>query len=61
MTFEKDLNIVMFHSDEVNEEAILFSNWAYGLLQKAIAPIRKIISVSEYSWLLNLPDSIEIV
>ena len=61
MTFEKDLNIVMFHSDEVNEEAILFSNWAYGLLQKAIAPIRKIISVSEYSWLLSLPDSIEIV
>ena len=61
VTFEKDLNIVMFHSDEVNEEAILFSNWAYGLLQKAIAPIRKIISVSEYSWLLNLPDSIEIV
>ena len=61
VTFEKDLNIVMFHSDEVNEEAILFSNWAYGLLQKAIAPIRKIISVSEYSWLLSLPDSIEIV
>ena len=42
-------------------EAILFSNWAYGLLQKAIAPIRKIISVSEFSWLLSLPDSIEIV
>ena len=61
VTFEKDLNIVMFHSDEVNEEAILFSNWAYGLLQKAIAPIRKIISVSEFSWLLSLPDSIEIV
>ena len=61
VTFEKDLNIVMFHSDEVNEEAILFANWAYGELQKAIFPVRKEISVSELSWLLNLPTSIEIV
>ena len=61
VTFEKNLNIVMFHSDEVNEEAILFANWAYGKLHNAIAPIRKNISVSEFSWLLSLPDSIEIV
>ena len=61
VTYEKDLNIVMFHSDEVNEEAILFANWAYGKLYNAIAPVRKKISVSDLSWLLNLPDSIEIV
>ncbi len=61
VTFEKDLNIVMFHSDEVNEEAILFANWAYGKLHNAIAPVRKRISVSDFSWLLSLPDSIEIV
>ena len=51
----------MFHNDEVNEEAILSANWAYGKLHNAIAPIRKNISVSEFSWLLSLPDSIEIV
>ena len=61
ISFEKDLNIVMFHSDEVNEEAILFANWAYGKLYNAIFPIRKKISVSDFSWLLTLPDSIEIV
>ena len=61
ISFEKNLNIVMFHSDEVNEEAILFANWAYGELHNAIAPIRKNISVSPHSWLLKMPSSIEIV
>ena len=61
ITYEKNLNIVMFHSDEVNEEAILFSNWAYGELRNAIFPARKELSVSENAWLLKLPTSIEIV
>ena len=61
ITYEKNLNIVMFHSDEVNEESILFSNWAYGELRNAIFPARKILSVSDYAWLLKLPTSIEIV
>ena len=61
ITYEKDLNIVMFHSDEVNEEAILFANWSYGQLHKALTPLRKQISVSNMSWLLKLPTSIEIV
>ncbi len=61
VTYEKDLNIVMFHSDEVNEEAILFANWAFGKLHNAIAPVRKKISVSDFSWFLRLPSSIEIV
>ena len=61
ITYEKDLNIVMFHSDEVNEEAILFANWSYGELHKALSPVRKSISVSNLSWLLNLPTSIEIL
>ena len=61
ITYEKNLNIVMFHSDEVNEEAILFSNWAYGELRNALSPARKNLSVSDYAWLLKLPTSIEIV
>ena len=61
ITYEKNLNIVMFHSDEVNEEAILFSNWAYGELRNALSPARKNLSVSNYAWLLKLPTSIEIV
>ena len=61
ITYEKNLNIVMFHSDEVNEEAILFSNWAYGELRNALFPARKELSVSENAWLLKLPTSIEIV
>ena len=51
----------MFHSDEVNEEAILFSNWAYSQLHRAIHPSRHCIALSGLSWLLSLPRSIEIL
>ena len=61
ITYEKNLNIVMFHSDEVNEEGILFSNWAYGELRNALFPARKKLSVSDHAWLLKLPTSVEIV
>jgi hypothetical protein len=61
ISYEKDLNIVMFHSDEVNEESILFSNWAYSQLHHALHPSRHFIALSELSWLLSLPRSIEIL
>jgi hypothetical protein len=58
---ERDLGIEMFHNDEVNEEAILFANWAFKLLHDAIVPVRYEIAVSPLSWLLNLPYAIEIL
>lgn len=61
ITHEKDLNIVMFHSDEVNEEAILFVNWAYQRLHQALLPGRKRIAVSPLNWTLRLPESVEIL
>jgi GMP synthase-like glutamine amidotransferase len=61
ITYEKDLNIVMFHSDEVNEEAVLFANWAYRTLHNRIAPARKPLAVSPLSWLLSLPSAVEIL
>lgn len=58
---ERELNIEMFHGDEVNEEAALFANWAYKLLHDTIVPIRCVIAVSPLSWMLNLPYAIEIL
>jgi hypothetical protein len=59
--YEREVNIAMFHSDEVNEEAILFANWAYRLLHDAMIPYRSILAGSRLSWLLKLPDAIEIL
>jgi GMP synthase-like glutamine amidotransferase len=59
--YEHDLNIAMFHSDEVNEEAILFANWAYLLLHNTIIPHRHIWAGGPLSWLLQLPYAIEIL
>jgi len=61
ISYEKNLNIVMFHSDEVNEEAILFANWAYNELHSALRTCRHAIALSELGWVLNLPKSIEIL
>ena len=61
ITYEKNLELLMFHSDEVNEEAILFANWAYSNLHNTLASSRDLISVSSLSWLLNLPSSVEIL
>ena len=58
---ERELNIEMFHGDEVNEEAILFANWAYKLIHDTIVPIRFKIAISPLSWLLNLPYAVEIL
>ncbi len=59
--YEREVSISMFHSDEVNEEAILFANWAYRSIHDAIVPYRHAIAASSLSWLIQLPDSIEIL
>jgi len=59
--YEHELNISMFHSDEVNEEAILFANWAYRLLHDAIISHRHILAGSPLSWLMQLPFAVEIL
>ena len=59
--YEREVSISMFHSDEVNEEAILFANWAYRSIHDAIVPYRHVIAGSSVSWLIQLPDSIEIL
>jgi hypothetical protein len=61
MRMERELNIEMFHGDEVNEEAILFANWAYKLLHDTIVPFRHSVAVSPVSWLLCLPYALEIL
>ncbi len=59
--YEKEVNIAMFHSDEVNEEGILFANWAYRLIHEALIPCRHFIANSPLSWLIKLPDAVEIL
>ncbi len=61
LEYERDVHIAMFHGDEVNQEAILFANWAYHLLHNAIVPHRSIIAVRPLSWLLQLPYGVEIL
>ncbi len=61
MALERDLAVQMFHSDEVNEEAGLFANWAYKSLHEAIVPIRHELAVSPLGWLLHLPYAVEIL
>jgi len=61
LRLERELNIEMFHGDEVNEEAALFANWAYKLLHDTIVPIRYELAVSPLSWMLNLPYAVEIL
>jgi len=61
MTLEREVHVEMFHGDEVNEEAILFANWAYKSLHDAIIPVRHILAVSAAAWLLSLPYGLEIL
>ena len=61
LKMERELNIEMFHGDEVNEEAALFANWAYKKLHDTLIPMRYEIAVSPLSWLLNLPYALEIL
>jgi len=61
MTLEREVHVEMFHGDEVNEEAILFANWAYKTLHDAIIPVRHALAVSPAAWLLSLPYGVEIL
>jgi hypothetical protein len=61
IAMDKELQIEMFHSDEVNEEAILFANWAYKQLHDTIVPIRYGLATSSLSWLLSLPYAVEVL
>ena len=61
LRYENDISIAMFHADEVNEEAILFANWAYMTLHNAIVPHRYTVAASPLSWLLQMPYAIEIL
>lgn len=61
LRYENDISIAMFHADEVNEEAILFANWAYMTLHDAIVPHRYTVAASPLSWLLQLPYAVEIL
>ena len=61
MRSERALEIEMFHSDEVNEEAALFANWAFKLLHDTIVPLRYQLAVSPLAWLLSMPYAIEIL
>ncbi len=58
---ESSFKIAMFHSDEVNEQAILFANWAYNQLHESIIPYRSCIALSKLAWLLCLPFGIQIL
>ncbi len=58
---ESTLDIEMFHSDEVNEEAALFNNWAFNQLHNTMAPLRYQLAVSPLAWLLSLPYAVEIL
>lgn len=62
LEYERDVHIAMFHGDEVNQEAMLFANWALlHRLHNTIVPHRAIIAASPLSWLLQLPYGVEIL
>jgi hypothetical protein len=50
----------MFHSHEVNKEAILFANGAYRTIHDAIVSYPPIIAANSLSWRIQLPDVIKI-
>lgn len=58
---ERELTVEVFHADEVNEEAILFANWACKGLHDAVIPIRHAVAVSPVAWLLALPYAVEVL
>jgi hypothetical protein len=61
LKIERALKIEMFHGDEVNLEATLFTNWAFKLLHDVMVPIRYELAVSPVAWMLSLPYAVEIL
>jgi len=51
----------MFYSHEVNQEPILFANWAYRTIHDAIFSYPPIIAGNSLSWRIQLPDAIKII
>jgi hypothetical protein len=51
----------MFHSHEVNKEAILFANRAYRTIHDAIVSYPHIIAANSLSWRIQLPDAIKLI
>ncbi len=56
-----DWDLAMLHSDEVNQEAILFANWALNTLHTELQNHRDDIANSSLAWLLNLPFGVEVL
>eukprot|EP00727_Mastigamoeba_balamuthi_P007952 m51a1_g3778 hypothetical protein (634) ;mRNA; r:153097-156209 len=54
------LDMIMFHGDRVNYEAVLFDNWALSRLHYALIVHRLEVVRSPLSWMLNLPCGVEI-
>jgi hypothetical protein len=61
MAMDREIMIEMFHADEVNEEAILFANWAYKQIHDTIVPMRYGLATSSLSWILSMPYAVEIL
>lgn len=61
MAIERELEVLMFHGDEVNVEAGLFANWAYRSLHQTIVPLRHELAVGPLGWLLQLPYAVEVL
>jgi hypothetical protein len=58
---DKEIAVEMFHGDEVNEEGVLFANWALDLLHDAVVAYRPAVATSPLAWLLRLPSAVEIL
>lgn len=59
--YERDVHISMFHSDEVNETAMIFASWAFQRLHNTIVPHRHVVAGGSLSWMLLLPFAVEIL
>jgi hypothetical protein len=57
----EDWDLAMLHGDEVNQEAILFANWALNTLHGEFRSYRTEIASSPHAWLLDLPTGIEVL
>jgi len=58
--YELELDISMFHSDEVNERAVIFASWALTMLHRIVRVHRHVFAVGPLSWMLQLPCALGI-
>ncbi|MFX1563846.1 MAG: hypothetical protein ACFFDP_11145 [Promethearchaeota archaeon] len=57
----EDFDITMLHGDEINQEAVLFANWALVEIHRAIQKHQFEVAKSSLAWLQQLPDGVEIL